>query len=98
MLSLGRVAKYAELMSYNIQAMPTCDGNVLLGIVENYINSEPLIIGAGGVWFEPYAFQSDMKYYGPYKYKDEQEGGHNPGILAMLNMIILNMTGIKNVK
>ena len=68
---LGRVAKYAELMSYNIQAMPTYDGNVLLGIVENYINSEPLIIGAG-VWFEPYAFQPDMKYYGPYKYKDEQ--------------------------
>ncbi len=26
----------------------------------------------GGFWFEPFAYQPDLKYYGPYKYKDDK--------------------------
>ena len=38
--------------------------------LQNIIPSNPLIIGAG-VWFEPFAYKGDTKYFGPYTYKDQ---------------------------
>ncbi len=40
--------------------------DVLLGLGRDYIESDPLVIGSG-YWFAPYAFQPDLKYYGPYQ-------------------------------
>lgn len=38
--------------------------------LQNIIPSNSLIIGSG-VWFEPFAYKSDIKYFGPYAYKDK---------------------------
>lgn len=65
------LGKYSELMAYNIGAMSNYDSNMLLGAIGKYIESDPLIVGAG-FWFEPNAYQPGLKYYGPYKYKDDQ--------------------------
>lgn len=64
-----QIGKYTETLAYNIEAMQKYDTELLLGIVEKYINSDPLIVG-GGFWFEPNAYEPGVKYYGPYKYKD----------------------------
>ncbi|SMC99652.1 methyl-accepting chemotaxis protein [Sporomusa malonica] len=66
-----QIGKYSELMAYNIGAMPRYDSDMLLGVIEKYIESDSLIIGAG-FWFEPNAYQPNLKYYGPYKYKDDK--------------------------
>jgi len=66
-----QIGKYSELMAYNIGAMSRYDSDMLLGVIEKYIESDTLIIGAG-FWFEPNAYQSNLKYYGPYKYKDDK--------------------------
>lgn len=67
----GQIGKYTELLAYNIEAMPRYDSELLLTMIEKYIASEPLVVG-GGFWFEPNVFRSDLRYYGPYKYKDGQ--------------------------
>ena len=66
-----QIGKYSELMAYNIGAMPRYDSDMLLSVIEKYIDSDQLIIGAG-FWFEPGAYQAELKYYGPYKYKDDK--------------------------
>jgi len=66
-----QIGKYSELMAYNIGSMSHYDSDMLLRVIEKYIESDSLIIGAG-FWFEPNAFQPDLKYYGPYKYKDDK--------------------------
>jgi len=66
----SQIGKYTETLAYNIEAMQKYDTELLLGIVEKYINSDSLIVG-GGFWFEPNAYEPGVKYYGPYKYKDD---------------------------
>ena len=38
--------------------------------LQNVIPSNPLIVGSG-VWFEPFSYKADVKYFGPYAYKDK---------------------------
>ena len=38
--------------------------------LENVIPSNHLIIGSG-IWFEPFLYKNDTKYFGPYAYKDK---------------------------
>lgn len=38
--------------------------------LQNTIPSNTLIVGSG-VWFEPFAYKADVKYFGPYAYKDK---------------------------
>lgn len=38
--------------------------------LQNVIPSNSLIFGAG-IWFEPFAYKNDVKYFGPYAYKDK---------------------------
>lgn len=64
-----QIGKYTESMAYNIASMQKYDTDLLLGIVEKYIDSDSLILG-GGFWFEPGAYEAGVTYYGPYKYKD----------------------------
>lgn len=36
--------------------------------LQNTVPSYPLVVGSG-VWFEPFAYKADVKYFGPYIYK-----------------------------
>ncbi len=38
--------------------------------LQNIVPADSLIFGAG-VWFEPFAYKNDVKYFGPYAYKDK---------------------------
>lgn len=67
----SQIGKNTELLAYTIEAMPRYDSELLLNVIEKYITADNLIVG-GGFWFEPNAYQPNVKYYGPYKYKDDQ--------------------------
>lgn len=67
----SQIGKHAELLAYTIEAMPRYDSELLLNVIEKYITSDNLVVG-GGFWFEPNAYQPNVKYYGPYKYKGDQ--------------------------
>ena len=67
----AQIGKYTELLAYNIEAMPAYDSNLLLHILDKYVASDSLIVGSG-FWFEPNAYQQGLKYYGPYKYRDDK--------------------------
>lgn len=41
-------------------------------ILEKAIKSNPSTLGAG-IWFEPFAYRSDVKYFGPYAYKENDK-------------------------
>lgn len=67
----SQIGKHTELLAYTIEAMPRYDSELLLTVIEKYITSDNLVVG-GGFWFEPNAYQPNVKYYGPYKYKGDQ--------------------------
>lgn len=48
----------------------TMDKEQYVSMLKSYINSNDETLGAG-VWFEPYKYKSDVKYFGPYAYKDK---------------------------
>ncbi|WP_371377923.1 methyl-accepting chemotaxis protein [Sporomusa aerivorans] len=68
---LKQVGKYTELLAYTMESIPQQNPDIILSTIERFIPSNKLIVGAG-FWFEPYAFRSDIKYYGPYKYLDDK--------------------------
>ncbi|WP_432748937.1 methyl-accepting chemotaxis protein [Pectinatus haikarae] len=68
-VSLTDAAKYAELLSYNIGAMPQYNTDLILNIINKYISSSQLVNGMG-FWFEPDMYEKGTKYYGPYEYKN----------------------------
>ncbi|GBG55350.1 methyl-accepting chemotaxis protein [Sporomusaceae bacterium FL31] len=70
-IRFSEIGKHAELLAYTIEAMPRYDSELLLNVIEKYITSDNLVVG-GGFWFEPNAYQPNVKYYGPYKYKGDQ--------------------------
>lgn len=47
----------------------TTDMEVYENILGNIISANDIVLGSG-LWFEPYAFDSNEKYMGPYVYKD----------------------------
>lgn len=69
--NFGKIGRYTEASAYNIEAMTVYNPDLLLAIVEKYIVSDPIVLG-GGFWFEPDAYQQGIRYFGPYKYKDEK--------------------------
>ena len=67
---LGRIneaAEKADAMTLNLKSINNID--VAMSLTDEYIKSDDLIFGSG-YWFEPNAYDSAQKYYGPYKYKD----------------------------
>ncbi|WML34618.1 methyl-accepting chemotaxis protein [Clostridium sp. OS1-26] len=48
----------------------TMDKEQYVSMLKSYINSNDETLGAG-VWFEPYKYRADTKYFGPYAYKDK---------------------------
>ncbi len=61
--------KSAELYVSNMETMPGYETEMLLGILEKYIESDEFIVG-GGFWLEPYQYDNEHEYYGPYMYRD----------------------------
>ncbi|MBC2582398.1 methyl-accepting chemotaxis protein [Clostridium sp. DJ247] len=69
--SLQRHAKIAENLSKTVEAsagMLTNDNYVAL--LTKIINTNNETLGAG-VWFEPYKYNANIKFFGPYAYKDK---------------------------
>ena len=67
---LGRIneaAEKADAMTLNLKSINNID--VAMSLTDEYIKSDDLIFGSG-YFFEPNAYDSAQKYYGPYKYKD----------------------------
>ena len=61
--------KSGELYASNVESMPGYETEVLLDMLEKYIKSDEFIVG-GGFWLEPYQYDNEHEYYGPYMYKD----------------------------
>lgn len=68
--SITNVAKHGESLASTIAAFDGIEENTLLSVIESSIGNEDMLFGCG-VWFEPNAYKEDMKYYGPYIYKDD---------------------------
>jgi len=63
------VGKIAAFMANNIEALPEYDTTAIMAVLEKNMQSSDLVYGAG-YWLEPYEYDQETKYYGPYLYKD----------------------------
>ena len=61
-----QVAEKNKALTANLDAMEQYDMNL---VFKTIIKSDSLVYGSG-CWFEPNAYQADLKYYGPYLYRD----------------------------
>ncbi|WP_177504686.1 methyl-accepting chemotaxis protein [Anaerosinus sp.] len=64
-----QVAEKNKALTANLDAMEQYDMNLVFKTMEKLIKSDSLVYGSG-CWFEPNAYQADLKYYGPYLYRD----------------------------
>lgn len=64
-----QVAEKNKALTANLDAMEQYDMNLVFKTMEKIIKSDSLVYGSG-CWFEPNAYQADLKYYGPYLYRD----------------------------
>ncbi len=65
---LDMVGKTVFHLASDIEALPHYDSQLIMTITKSYIANEPLLFG-GGFWLEPYAYNAQTKYYGPYVFK-----------------------------
>jgi len=68
-LSEGKAASY---LAYDIEALDNYDVDLIGPIIKKYLEKHNEVI-SGGYWLEPYVYKSDLKYYGPFYYKDGKE-------------------------
>ena len=81
----AQLAKTIEAMSKNLTAHDTLvqsiartveasshklDTNGYQDLLQRIVTASDVTFGTG-IWFEPYAFKDDLKYFGPYVYKDQ---------------------------
>lgn len=69
--SLNKHAKIAEMLAQTAAASGAAmnkDNYKALVMKAAVINDETL---GDGIWYEPYAYNKDIKYFGPYAYKDK---------------------------
>lgn len=70
---IARVSTTAMNISKTVQSTyTTTDEDTYISMLSNIINENDLILGSG-LWFEPYAYNADEKYVGPYVYKENNE-------------------------
>ncbi|GAB6156917.1 methyl-accepting chemotaxis protein [Desulfotomaculum varum] len=69
LLDTGRVS---VALANNISAMTSYQQEYMLAMIKPYITEQAMALGAG-FWFEPYAFDAKLKYFGPYIYKDNNQ-------------------------
>ena len=58
-----------------VSNMSVGDIDAMYRIADGFILSDSLIIGSG-IWFEPYAYQKDLKYFGPYRHRTDNNSIH----------------------
>jgi len=68
-LSEGRAASY---LAYNIESLDNYDVDLIGPIIKKYLETHNEVI-SGGYWLEPYVYKSDLKYYGPFYYKEGKD-------------------------
>ncbi len=71
---LADVGKYAEIQALNVAAIGYRNTEQLLAVAKRFVEGNELICGSG-YWLEPYLYDQNTKYYGPYVYKDPSRGG-----------------------
>jgi len=59
-----------ESLAQTIEALNSYDTETIIGIMRLIMSKGPLIFG-GGFWLEPYLYDENLKYYGPYIYRTE---------------------------
>jgi methyl-accepting chemotaxis protein len=67
------VGKCSELLALNVAAVGYRNSEQLLSIAKKYVEEHELLCGSG-IWLEPYLYDENTKYYGPYMYKDPSQG------------------------
>lgn len=55
-----------------IETMPIYQEKIIFDKVSQKLTNDPLLFGIG-VWFEPYVYNKEQKYYGPYMYRDNNQ-------------------------
>lgn len=65
----SRWGQASESYASSIGVMPGYNTDILLDVLRKYIENDELIVG-GGFWLEPYEYDKEHKYYGPYMYRD----------------------------
>lgn len=69
--SLVKHSKIPVTLARTVEVVGTSmDKDQYAAILKSYAGSNEETLGAG-VWFEPYKYKVDTKYFGPYAYKDK---------------------------
>ena len=63
-----QVAQKTSGLALGVSQLKSYDPDVMFGMADGYVLSDPLIIGSG-FWFEPFAYDAGIEYYGPYRTK-----------------------------
>lgn len=64
-----QIAQKTFALSLGVNQMKQYDTDVMFGMADGLILSDPLVIGSG-FWFGKNAYQEGMEYFGPYRYRD----------------------------
>ena len=67
---LMQVAQKTAGLALTVNTMKSYDPEVMFNMADGYSLSDTLVNGSG-FWYDLRAFQSDIEYYGPYRYKDK---------------------------
>ena len=70
--NIALVGKCTELQAYNVATLGYEDYENLLDIAKKYVEENELACGSG-IWLEPYIYDENTKYFGPYMYKENGE-------------------------
>lgn len=63
------VGKFTEIQAYNVSTLGYSDYEKLLAVAKSYVEKNDLACGSG-IWLEPYLYNAQTKYFGPYMYKE----------------------------
>ncbi len=67
------ISQKVELLAQTIEAVNSYETETIVGILERIMSKDHLVFG-GGFWLEPYAYNKEMKYYGPYITRNSVDG------------------------
>lgn len=66
---LQDVGKVASFMANSIEASPEYNTDLIMAVLEKNMQTSDLIYGSG-FWLEPFQYNTETQYYGPYLFKD----------------------------
>lgn len=67
--SIMMVGKCTELQAYNVATIGYRNSEQLLAVAKKYVEENELACGSG-IWLEPYLYDENTQYFGPYMYKE----------------------------